>query len=317
MAILVIGGCGFIGSHIVTLLESEGSDVVVLDRNANVAQTNLTRVRYVQGELANKGDVERVFEVEKISEVVHLAGSTVPGDSNLDPEFDVLTNVCGTLPLLDLCVRQGVRKLLFLSSGGAVYGIPQTLPVSEDHPTDPVSSYGITKLAVEKYLRLYKHIHGLEYVAIRAANPYGPGQRPNARQGVIGVFAHRILRDEEITVWGDGSVVRDYFHVSDLARLCVLALKSPAVGIFNAGSGTGRSIIEVVTALEQAIGRPARLRFEAARPVDVPRIILDISLAKRTFGWEPGVDFSRGLAETRKWLIDTYATKRADVRGAS
>lgn len=306
MATLVIGGCGFIGAHIVESLEAAGDDVVVLDRHGDEPPPRPARALYVKGEFGNRGTLERVFETHAIKAVVHLAGSTVPGNSNRDPQFDVITNVCETIALLDLCVRHRVRKILFLSSGGAVYGIPRATPVGEDHPTDPISSYGITKLAVEKYLRLYQHLHGLDFVAIRAANPFGPGQRPNAEQGVVGVFAWRILHGEELVVWGDGSVVRDYFHVRDLARLCATALASPATGVFNAGSGTGRSLAELIAAMERRFGAKARVRHEPGRALDVPRIVLDISAARRTFGWEPRIGFEEGLDDTRDWLCGTY-----------
>jgi UDP-glucose 4-epimerase len=308
MATLVIGGCGFIGAHIVEALAAGSGDIVVLDRHADERPPSAGRATYVQGEFGNRGTLERVFERATITDVVHLAGSTVPGNSNRDPQFDVVTNVCETIALLDLCVSHRVRKIVFLSSGGAVYGIPRSTPVAEDHPTDPISSYGITKLAVEKYLRLYQHLHGLDYVAIRAANPFGPGQRPNAEQGAVGVFAWRILRGEELVVWGDGGVVRDYFHVRDLARLCVAALASSATGVFNAGSGTGRSINEVIAAMETRFGAKARVRYEPGRTLDVPRIVLDISAARHTFGWEPRIGFSEGLDETRAWLAGTFET---------
>lgn len=311
MAILVLGGCGFIGTHIVQRLAHEGAALVVLDRNADTVRTPLPGVAYVEGELGNRGDLERVFERHPIEAVVHLAGSTVPGNSNADPQFDVITNVCDTIALLDLCVRHRVRKVLFLSSGGAVYGIPRQIPVAEDHPTDPISSYGITKLAVEKYLRLYHHLYGLRYVVIRAANPYGPGQRPNAEQGVVGVFAWRILHRQPVVIWGDGSVVRDYFHVRDLARLCAEALRSPACGVFNAGAGVGRSLLEIIAALERACGARARVRHEPARALDVPRVVLDVSLAQRTFGWSPEIAFEDGILEVRRWLESEYPSDGA------
>jgi UDP-glucose 4-epimerase len=306
VATLVIGGCGFIGSHIVAALEAAGDEIVVFDRSADVRAAPRGRVRLVRGEFGNRGALEKILEGQPFSSVVHLAGSTVPGNSNRDPQFDVITNVCETIALLDLCVRHRVGKVLFLSSGGAVYGIPRKTPVAEDHPTDPISSYGITKLAVEKYLRLYQHLHGLDYVVIRAANPFGPGQRPNAEQGAVAVFAWRILRGEELVVWGDGSVVRDYFHVRDLARLCAAALASSATGVFNAGSGTGRSLCELIAAMEQRFGAKARVRYEQGRALDVPRIVLDISAARRTFGWSPQIDFGDGLDETRAWLSGEY-----------
>lgn len=308
MAILVIGGCGFIGAHIVAALEQRDDDLIVLDRHAHTALNN-SKATYIQGEYGNLNDLEKVFESHDITQVVHLAASTVPGNSNRDPRFDVMTNVHATLGLLDLCLQFKVRKVLYLSSGGAVYGIPNTTPVAEGHPTQPVSSYGITKLTIEKYLHLYRHLHGLDYVAIRPANPYGPGQSPDAEQGVIGVFAWRILHGEELVVWGDGSVVRDYFHVRDLARLCVAALHSPANGIFNAGSGVGRTLLEVIAALEARLGARARVRHTPGRALDVPRIVLDSRLAQSTFGWHAEVGFNEGLDETRDWLLGDYTNQ--------
>lgn len=301
MSILVLGGCGFIGVHVVQALAAQGERLVVLDRHADASLSD-TSIHYVRGDFGNQVDLAGVFADRHIDTVVHLVSSTVPGSSNRDPRFDILTNVGDTIMLLDLCVRHAVRKLLFLSSGGAVYGIPRRMPVDEDHPNDPISSYGIAKLAVEKYLHLYKHLHGLDFVVIRAANPYGPGQRHDAEQGAIGVFAHRILRGEEIVVWGDGSVVRDYFHVRDLARLCALALPGPTSGVFNAGSGVGRSLSEVIAALEAMAGRKARVRFEGGRALDVPRIVLDVSRARQAFGWQATTGFDEGLAEVRRWI---------------
>jgi UDP-glucose 4-epimerase len=295
MNVLVIGGAGFIGRHVVRALSAAGAQVVVLDRHADARDSALGVVS-VRAEFGNRGDLDQLFERHRPDRVVHLASSTVPGSSNRDPEFDVVTNVCDTLHLLDLCVRHGVDKLLFLSSGGAVYGIPRHLPVDEDHPTDPISSYGITKLAVEKYLHLYGHLHGLKSVVLRAANPYGPGQRADAEQGVIGVFAHRLRQGEEIAVWGDGSVVRDYFHVHDLAALCKTALLGDAVGVFNAGSGRGLSLVEVIAALERVLGVSARVRYLPGRALDVPRIVLDTRRAQAVFGWQAHIGFEEGLA---------------------
>jgi UDP-glucose 4-epimerase len=314
MATLVIGGCGFIGRHIVAALEERGRAVVVLDRHGE-PRGNTVHTTYVRGEFGDQNALESVFQLAAIEAVVHLAASTVPGNSNRDPRLDVETNVCDTISLLDLCVRHRVRKVVFLSSGGAVYGVPQTNPVAETHPTDPISSYGITKLVIEKYLKLYHHLHGLEYVAIRAANPYGPGQSPYSEQGVVSVFAWRILHGQELTVWGDGSVVRDYFHVRDLADFCCLALDGAAIGVFNAGSGRGHALREMITILETAFGKQARVRFTPGRLFDVPRIVLDTTSARQTFAWAPNIGFEHGLRETRQWLegLSTDGTSDTSV----
>lgn len=310
MTILVIGGCGFIGTHIVTTLEQSNHDIVVLDRHAHTG-LNTTKTKYIQGEYGNLNDLEKVFDRHQITHVMHLAASTIPGNSNRDPRFDVMTNVYDTLGLLDLCLRYKVRKILFLSSGGAVYGVPHTSPVPENHPTQPISSYGITKLTVEKYLHLFQHLHGLDYIVIRPANPFGPGQLPNAEQGVISVFAWSILHGEELVVWGDGSVVRDYFHVRDLARLCVTAIVSQVSGIFNAGSGHGRTLLEVISTLEDRLGMRAHVRFTPGRALDVPRIVLDTRRAMTTFNWSAEIDFAAAIDETRDWLLGDYTEQLA------
>lgn len=302
MSTLIIGGCGFIGSHIAEELSKHDERLVILDRNADQPNRRRVPATYIAGEFGNRGELEAVLINHAIQLVVHLASSTVPGNSNRDPEFDVRTNVVETIALLDLCVKHRVKKILFLSSGGTVYGIPRYVPVDEEHPTHPISSYGVTKLTIEKYLQLYHHLHKLDFVALRAANPYGPHQRPIAAQGAIAVFSYRMLRGEEISVWGDGSVVRDYFHVRDLARLCVAALLGGECGVFNAGSGVGLSLREVIGAIEHIVGRPARIRWELPRALDVPRIILECSRAQRCFDWTPEIVLEEGLREVVRWL---------------
>lgn len=303
-ATLVLGGAGFIGRHVCARLAEVGERVVVLDRRADPAASR-PGWRQRVGEFGNAGDLEAALGgPERIEAVVHLVSTTVPGSSNRDPRFDVHSNVGDTITLLERCVRHSVKRVVFLSSGGAVYGVPERMPVDELHPSLPISSYGITKLAVEKYLHLFHHLHGLSYGVIRAANPYGPGQRANAEQGVVGVFAHRVLFGEELVVWGDGEVVRDYFHVQDLARLVVQVLGEPRSGVWNAGSGVGRSLREVIAALERMAGRRARVRYVQGRALDVPRIVLDCGRAERDFGWRAEIGFDEGLAGLRRWIED-------------
>ncbi len=303
MAFLIVGGCGFIGSHIAQTLAECDEEVVILDRTAEQLEQRVAPGTYVAADYGNRGELEQVFENLNITHVFHLASSTIPATSNQDPDFDVRSNVVSTIGLLDLCVRYRVQKIVFLSSGGTVYGIPRFLPVTEDHPTEPISSYGITKLTIEKYLSLYRHLHALDFVVIRAANPYGPRQRPSGTQGVIGVFAKQILDGQELVVWGDGSVVRDFFYVGDLARLCILGIKSRSSGVFNAGSGVGRSVLSIIRSLEQVLERPAEIRFESGRQVDVAKIVLDCSRALQAFGWRPEVAFNDGLTQVRDWII--------------
>lgn len=306
MAILILGGCGFIGSHLAEALALSGEELVILDRNAEQPHRRMAPATYVSCEFGNRGELERVFATHNITKVAHLVSSTLPSNSNRDPEFDLRTNVGDTIALLDLCVKHSTRKILFLSSGGTVYGLPKRIPMDEAHPTDPISSYGITKLTIEKYLNLYRHLYGLSYVAVRAANPYGPRQMPTAEQGVVSVFAYRMMNDQEIVVWGDGSVVRDYLHVQDLAKLCAMALNHSEHGIYNAGSGEGRSVNELINSLARALEIKPRIRYEPSRPTDVPRIVLDCSRAHRTFGWKPDIQFEQGLRYVKDWLSQYY-----------
>jgi len=238
--------------------------------------------------------------------VFHLVSTTLPGPSNLDPVSDVQSNLVGSIRLLQRAVATGVRRVVFVSSGGTVYGVPTSVPISEDHPTTPICSYGIVKLAVEKYLHLFRHLHGLESVVLRLANPYGERQHPQASQGVIAVFLAKALRGEPLDIWGDGSVVRDYVYISDVVRALLAAMVYEGVHrVFNIGSGHGSSVNEVVAAIETAIGVPAERRYLDARPFDVQTNVLSIERAQRELSWTPQVELLEGISSTAAWLRAT------------
>lgn len=237
MTVLVIGGCGFIGSHVVDRLLAEKRKVRVLDSRPEAFRPPLPGVEYRLADLGDRAALRSALN--GVQAVLHLAGTTVPATSNRDPVADVTGNLLPMLGLLEEMRAIGVGRLIYLSSGGTVYGVPQCDPVPEDHPLDPISSYGVVKVAVEKYLFMERQLHGLNYVVLRPSNPYGPRQGHMGIQGVIGTFLWRLARQEPIEIWGDGSIVRDFLHVQDLARLCVLALNSDRSGIYNAGRGGG------------------------------------------------------------------------------
>jgi len=302
MTILVIGGCGFIGSHIVTELAASNYSVLVYDTHANNTN-NTDLITYVNGSFSDISSLESAIERHKVSHVVHLASTTLPKSSNEDMKFDLTSNVVQTLGLLDLCVKHGISKVLYMSSGGTVYGVPQSLPVKETHPTDPTCSYGICKLAIEKYLALYKHLFGLQYVIIRAANPYGPGQNPLTGQGIIATYVHRIQMALPLEVWGDGKVIRDYFDVRDLADLCRRALFSEHCAIFNAGSGIGSSINEIIKVLSDLMQKQPQIIYKERRNLDVPAIILDCSKAEQFLGWRATINLIDGVSHYINWLI--------------
>ena len=300
---VVLGGRGFIGSHLVDLLLERGSYVRSFDRpyalGSTIGNEPVARLEQVQGDFTSGSDVSQALA--GCDYCFHLVSTTLPKGSNADPIYDVESNLVSSLRLMDLAVQHRVKKLVFASSGGTVYGIPSASPIAESHPTDPICSYGIAKLAIEKYLGLYKLLHGLDYKVLRLSNPFGERQRTEASQGAVAVFLGKALRNETIEIWGDGSVVRDYIYVSDVARaIAAAALSQAPETIFNIGSGRGISLNGILAAMESILGAPIRRAYSESRPFDVPANVLDITLAKSRLGWSPSVDFEAGL----KIMID-------------
>lgn len=297
----MLGGNGFIGTHLVGGLLGEGHRVRVFDRSRNRFGVDPRGAEYVEGELGNHGLVR---EAVKDAEVVfHLVSTTLPKTSNDDPIYDVRSNLVDTLQLLDSCVEAGVRKVVFASSGGTVYGPPRAVPITEDHPTEPITSYGIVKLAVEKYLGLYHHLHGLDYAALRVSNPYGPYQNPEGQQGAVAVFLRRIQAGQPITIWGAGDVVRDYLYVSDLTDALVSAARTgTSRKIFNIGSGRGTSLNELVALAAEVTGERPDVEYVQSRALDVPANVLDMARAREDLGWEAGTDLAEGMALTYDWI---------------
>jgi UDP-glucose 4-epimerase len=227
----------------------------------------------------------------------------LPQSSNGDPVFDIESNVVGTVRLLSHAVKSGVKKVVFVSSGGTVYGPPKHIPILETHPTDPVSSYGITKLAIEKYLHLFHTLHGLEYSILRLANPFGERQRVMASQGAVAVFLGKVLNGDPVEIWGDGSVVRDYIYISDVVDALIAAASCETEArIFNIGSGRGHSLNELLDGIEQVTGRKADRRYLPGRLFDVPTSVLSIDRARQHLNWSPKVDFEDGLRRFSNWL---------------
>ena len=299
MKALVLGGNGFIGSHIVDQLLSEGHSVRVFDRGSERFRKPLARVDY---RMASLDDSSALAEaLEGIDVVYHLISTTLPSTSNKDPVYDVESNLVGTIRLLNLMRDSNVRRIVYLSSGGTVYGIPDSSPIPEDHRLQPICSYGIVKVAIEHYLQMYFHLYGIEYVALRASNPYGERQGHSGVQGVIGTFMSKVLNGDQIEIWGDGSVVRDFIYANDLAELCVQVGVSNAVGVFNAGSGKGYSIKEVVNLFSSVSGKEIKPAYCSSRSYDVPQVVLDITKVESAFPWEPRTDLLEGMVETWVW----------------
>ncbi|MCR9185097.1 MAG: NAD-dependent epimerase/dehydratase family protein [Halieaceae bacterium] len=297
---LVIGGSGFIGSHLVDRLLKQGIAVRVYDRTPERFRPSPAAVDFRRGDFADTATLaEALVDVDV---VYHFLSTSVPSTSNLDPVADIQGNLIGTVRLLELMRNAEVRRLVYLSSGGTIYGPPETNPVSESHPERPISSYGVVKSAIEKYILMESHLHGLSPMILRPSNPYGSRQGHGGVQGVIGTFLSRIAHDEPIQIWGDGSVVRDFIHVSDLAELCAQCGKSNLTGIFNAGSGEGESIRRVLEIIAEVTGRQVIPTFRPGRGFDVPRVVLDISAIRSRLDWQPKISLERGIEDTWHWI---------------
>jgi UDP-glucose 4-epimerase len=298
---LVLGGNGFIGTHLVDGLLEKGRFVRIYDRSPNRFRATPRDAEYMEGELGNHGLIQEA--VEGIEVVYHFVSTTLPKTSNDDPIYDVRSNLIDTLQLLEACVEAGVRKVIFASSGGTVYGLPQEIPITEDHPTNPTTSYGIVKLAVEKYLSLFHHLHGLDYTALRISNPYGSYQDPSGQQGAIVVFLHRLHTGQPITIWGDGRVVRDYLYIADLVDALVLAAEVETHGkVLNVGSAQGTSLNELVALMGEVTGERPKVEYRSGRPLDVPANVLDVARVRDELGWSPRTELAEGISRTWSWV---------------
>ena len=300
MLVLVVGGGGFIGSHVVDSLIKRGAKVRVFDRQAEKYRAAVTGVDYRFGNYLDR--MALIDAMSGVDAVIHLVSTTMPGTANLDPRADVEGNLVGSISLIEAMLSLNIRRIVYLSSGGTVYGIPDQVPIPETHPLRPINSYGIVKVAIEHYLEMYRRTHGISPVILRASNPYGPRQAHTGVQGVISTFLRRAQDQEPIEVWGDGSVQRDFIHVGDLGELCAQAVDSDIEGVFNAGSGQGVSINEIIALVTDVSGRSIEARYKSGRMIDVPRSVLDVTLAQSTFGWVAKTALRDGIAETWAWM---------------
>lgn len=313
MRILVTGGAGFVGSHVVEALRAAGHDVAVVDvLDGGREEFVPPGVRLYRVDVASPA-LGEVFEQERPEAVSHHAAQASVAVSVKDPLRDARTNVLGTLNLLECCVRHGVRRVVFASTGGAIYGEPERLPVSEDHPARPVSPYGIHKLCAEHHLAAYGRLHGLRWVALRYGNVYGPRQDPYGEAGVVAIFCAAMLEGRQPVVFGDGTHTRDYVYVQDVARANVLAVEGEAEGVFNVGTGVETSTLQIFRLLQAASGYRGEPRYGPPRPGDVHRICLDAGRAERVLGWRPRVELEEGIARTVEYFRTRAGGGRRDV----
>jgi UDP-glucose 4-epimerase len=301
---IIYGGGGFIGSHLCEELLKQNYNVTIFDK-INFAKDNLKsfkdKIKIIEGDFNNEYDL--LNSLDGVDYVYHLVSSTLPASSNDNPVYDVESNLISTLRLLGDVVKRKIKKVVFVSSGGTVYGVPKDVPIAEDHSRHPICSYGITKKTIEDYLYMFNYLYGLDYTVFRLSNPYGERQNPLYAQGAIPVFIKKILLNEEIVIWGDGSVRRDYIYIKDAIIPLVKSLEYIGESkIFNLGSGKGYSVNELLDMIKRISKAEPKVKYVAGRKLDVPVSVLDISLLKKEMNYTPKIDIEKGIEITYNYL---------------
>lgn len=305
MEVLVIGGSGFIGSHVVDLLKYEGYKVRIATRNIkNIAEGTVYVPRWANPRTEH---VDMCLDaLDGVDAVIHLGCSSVPSSSIKDPVSDIEDNVFSTIHLLELMRIKKIKNLVYMSSGGAIYGSGSNRIIDEDHPQNPYSSYGIVKSTCEKYIMMEARLHGLFPTILRPSNVYGPLQKAGA-QGIISNFLWNIANDKPCEIFGDGSIIRDYVYVDDVARACLNALSGNSdfgrsSGIYNISSGVGYNINALLPMIGNVVGKPVSFVYRDARNFDIKRVVLSNERASYGLNWQPKVDLKDGLQKTWEWI---------------
>ncbi|MCR5532169.1 MAG: NAD-dependent epimerase/dehydratase family protein [Lachnospiraceae bacterium] len=311
MNIVLFGGAGFIGTNLVfELAKNTDNHITVVDRNeeffAFFESKGLSNVRCVQATLSEQDDFDSLLSDGDV--VYHLVSTTVPTTSNQHIAEELRYNMMYSAALLEACVRRNVKRVVFFSSGGTVYGKEVKCPLDENTSTNPITSYGVQKLVTEKLLYLYHYMHGLDYRIIRLTNPYGPYQRPNGVLGAITTFTYKALKNEEIAVYGDGSVVRDFIYIDDAIRGIINVAEGDSdQRIFNLGCGYGTSILKVLETIGKVLNTELKVKFLEGRKVDVPVNYLDISQYESTYGKLNPIGLEEGIRKTADFLRMFYS----------
>jgi UDP-glucose 4-epimerase len=300
--IVVTGGAGFIGSHVTDAFVAAGHDVIVVDDLSTGKQENLNpKARFHRLDICDPKTAELIRDERPAVLNLHAAQMDVRR-SVADPLFDARVNILGTINLLEAARKANVRRVMFVSSGGAAYGEQEAFPAPETHPTNPVSPYGVSKRSGELYAFFYQAEYQIPYVALRYANVYGPRQDPHGEAGVVAIFSQRMLRGEPVTVNGDGKQTRDYVYVGDVVRANVLALESTATGPFNVGTGVETDVNELARLLLAASGSRSEVEHGPAKQGEQRRSVIDARRAAAVLGWRPEVSLADGLRRTVDWF---------------
>jgi UDP-glucose 4-epimerase len=301
--VLVTGGAGFIGSNTADLLVEKGYSVVVVDDLSTGRKENLNPEAAFHKVDITSSKLDSVFAKETPEYVIHLAAHIDVRKSVEEPAHDAKVNVLGTINLLDCCVRHGVKKIVYASSGGAIYGEPQYNPVDEKHPIKPLSPYGASKYAAEKYVELYHATHGLDYCILRYGNVYGPRQDPLGEAGVVAIFTGQLNEGRQPVIFGDGEQSRDFCYVGDVAVSNLLGLeRAPESRVYNIGSGAETTVNEITEQLIDVMGVDIKPAYGAPVAGEVRHIYLNVSLAEKELAWKAGVDLKTGVKKTVEWV---------------
>lgn len=318
--ILILGAAGFIGTNLTLRLLQEKEEMILFDRTKELFVTEVQqavcegKAQIVTGSFSDMTDreiwLQKIVNLDRVKTVYHLISTTCPTNSNRNVAMELQDNLIATSYFLDACVEAGVEKIVFLSSGGTVYGKEHTGICREEEEAFPITVYGLQKLGIEKLLYLYRNMYGLDYRIVRLANPYGPYQRPDGVQGVVTTFTWRVLHDMPIEIYGDGSVIRDYIYINDaIEGILKIAESNGCYRLYNLGSGSGCTISEVVTAVAEVTGKEPRIVYKPGRPVDVPVNVLDIHRFQEDFGLLSPIGLKEGIAR----LMAFYKEKEEGI----
>ncbi len=298
MKILVTGGAGFIGSHLVDRLLLEGHEVTVVDNLSTGRRRNLNKAATFYKLDIQNSRLEKVFRNERPSLVMHLAAQMDVRRSVEDPVYDAQVNILGTLNLMEQAFKHGTRKVVFSSSGGAIYGEQELFPAPEGHPTRPLSPYGISKLTGEHYLSYYQRVSGIQFVSVRYANVFGPRQDPEGEAGVVAIFIQKMLNAEQAIINGNGRQTRDFVYVEDVVEANLAVMGQEVQGVYNVGTGEETTINELFTILKDITGSDYQEIHGPAKKGEQLRSVVDASKLRNELGWEPRVTLQEGLEKT-------------------
>lgn len=304
MNVLVTGGAGFIGSHIVDMLISEGHNVSIIDNlsHGNISNIN-KKATFYQFDICDKS-IATVFEKEKPEIVIHEAAQIKVPKSVEDPIHDANVNIIGSINILECCKNFNVKKIIYPASA-AIFGEPKYLPIDENHPLDMISGYGVSKHTVEHYLKIYKTLYDIDYTILRYSNVYGPRQDSSGEGGVVAIFTEQLLNDMIPTIFGDGSSTRDFVYVKDVAKANILAMNSDKIGIYNVCTNLKISINDLFNKMNTIMNKSILPIYATERKGDIAHSYMSYDKISKEIGWRPEYTLDKGLIETLKYSIDS------------